>query len=138
MGNTTWTGGYKVLINHHVSTASIPFQRVLQPKIHYGFPFPLFKPMIAMDSAIVLIYFPITCFPLELMLFTKIRYRNFLQQMLPSDNYFLICCIVVRFLLIFFSCLSYQIKNISIQGKFQFTLNQYKIANGKLYIPKTI
>ena len=35
---------------------------------------------------------------LELMLFTKILYQNFLQQMLPYDVYFFISCIVGSFL----------------------------------------
>ena len=65
---------------------------------------------------------------LELMLFTNIRYRNFLQQMLPYDVYFFIRCIVGLLLTHFLLLFELSNKTNSIQGKFQFTLNQFNIT----------
>ena len=63
---------------------------------------------------------------LQLVLVTNIRYRNFLQQMLPYDVYFFISCIVGLFLTHFLLLFELSNKTDSLHGKFQFTLNQYK------------
>ena len=66
---------------------------------------------------------------LELVLLTKIRYRNFLQQMLPYDVYFFISCIVGLFLTHLILLFELSNKTNSIHGKFQFTLNQHTAGN---------
>ena len=64
---------------------------------------------------------------LEFVLFTKIRYRIFLRQMLHYDVYFSISCIVGSILTHFLLMFELSNNTNSIHGKLQFTLNQYRI-----------